>query len=196
MYFSRGNHETRGAYAREAARYRANPGGNWYYAFRSGPAVFVVLDSGEDKPDGHIEYSGLASFEAYRQQQSIWLRDIVSTDMVKSAPVKIAVTHIPLNFHENQPADSPLKQYQDEWTAILDKAGFSAAFSGHTHKAEVVPPAQGRGFPIVTGGGQAWSDTGNFAIIRGDVTASGIQVRFVAPDGRELHTEKIRAREK
>ena len=51
MYYTRGNHETRGAFATEFQRYFSPKEENIYYTFRQGPICFVVLDTGEDKPD-------------------------------------------------------------------------------------------------------------------------------------------------
>jgi|GEM_PF-71681 len=61
--YARGNHETRGAYARNFSRYLAGPNGKFYYAFTYGPVRFIVLDCGEDKPDTDVEYSGLIDFD-------------------------------------------------------------------------------------------------------------------------------------
>lgn len=56
--FVRGNHENRGAFSYRASDYFPTPTGRFYYTFRHGPAFFVVLDCGEDKPDNDIEYRG------------------------------------------------------------------------------------------------------------------------------------------
>lgn len=69
--YARGNHETRGAYARNFSRYFAGPNGKFYYAFTYGPVRFIVLDCGEDKPDTDVEYSGLIDFDSYMLEQRI-----------------------------------------------------------------------------------------------------------------------------
>lgn len=69
--YARGNHETRGAYARNFSRYLAGPNGKFYYAFTYGPVRFIVLDCGEDKPDTDVEYSGLIDFDNYMLEQRI-----------------------------------------------------------------------------------------------------------------------------
>ena len=68
--FVRGNHETRGRYARMFSDYIANPEERFYYSFAHGPVHFVVLDSGEDKEDSHWAYSGLNDFDGYRSIQA------------------------------------------------------------------------------------------------------------------------------
>ena len=74
--FARGNHETRGANARNLSDWLLPAGGQWYYTFESGNAFFVVLDSGEDKPDSHVEYAELINFSEYHQEQALWLADV------------------------------------------------------------------------------------------------------------------------
>lgn len=52
FYYVRGNHETRGYQARSLKEYFVYPDDRFYYSFDMGPVHFVVLDCGEDKPDG------------------------------------------------------------------------------------------------------------------------------------------------
>ena len=70
MFYARGNHETRGEFASQFPRYCPTETGKLYYILRTGPVCFIVLDTGEDKPDSDIEYSNIADFDAYRTQQA------------------------------------------------------------------------------------------------------------------------------
>ena len=63
FFMVRGNHETRGNWCTEYMRYFPSATGKPYYTFRDGPVFFIVLDSGEDKPDSDIEYSRTAFFD-------------------------------------------------------------------------------------------------------------------------------------
>ncbi len=72
--YVRGNHEARGKFARMLPNYLSTPKGSYYYAFDHGPVHFIVMDSGEDKDDTSVEYSGLADFDRYREEQRVWLR--------------------------------------------------------------------------------------------------------------------------
>lgn len=60
FYYVRGNHETRGALARELKNYFDYKDNRFYYSFDYGPVHFIVLDCGEDKPDDNRYYYGLA----------------------------------------------------------------------------------------------------------------------------------------
>ena len=95
MYYTRGNHETRGAFATEFQRYFSPKEENIYYTFRQGPICFVVLDTGEDKPDSDIEYAGITVYDEYRTEQAEWLRRVLDSKEYKDAPFKIIVAHIP-----------------------------------------------------------------------------------------------------
>ena len=90
----RGNHETRGAYARNFSRYLAGPEGKFYYAFTYGPIRFIVLDSGEDKPDTDVEYSGLVDFDNYILEQKEWLARELESPEFRAASFRVVLSHI------------------------------------------------------------------------------------------------------
>src|SRR5690606_8045725 len=77
LFWTRGNHETRGSFARQFPDYLALPGGEFYYTFEQGPVFFIVLDTGEDKLDSSPEYSGLVDFFPYRREEGKWLKRLV-----------------------------------------------------------------------------------------------------------------------
>lgn len=71
VIYVRGNHETRGGYASKLADYLGLDG--FYYETAYGDYNFLVLDSGEDKPDNHPEYGGMVNYGAYRAAMVDWL---------------------------------------------------------------------------------------------------------------------------
>jgi hypothetical protein len=93
MYYVRGNHETRGRASSSVYAYFPTPTGEFYYAFREGPVFFLVLDSGEDKPDSDIEYSELACFDDYRSEESKWLEAMAMTPEFRSAKYRLCKHH-------------------------------------------------------------------------------------------------------
>ncbi|MFN2197009.1 MAG: metallophosphoesterase family protein, partial [Anaerolineales bacterium] len=93
--FARGNHETRGANARNLSDWMLPAVGKWYYTFESGNAFFVVLDSGEDKPDMHVEYAELINFNDYHQEQAAWLANVFESPEYQNADYQIVLVHIP-----------------------------------------------------------------------------------------------------
>jgi predicted phosphodiesterase len=147
FFFTRGNHETRGAFATRFMDYFPTSTGVPYYAFRHGPAFFIMLDSGEDKPDSDIEYGGLSAFDEYRDRQAEWLQKIVDSKEFKESPTKIVAVHIPAftsTWHGTL-------HVQELFVPILNRAGIDLMFCGHTHQHSCLPKGEkGNNFPILT----------------------------------------------
>lgn len=146
VFYVRGNHETRGLFSPEYIRYFPTSTGQPYYAFRQGPAFFIVLDGGEDKPDSDIEYHGLADFDAYRAQEVSWLEEVVNSEAFKQAPVKIAVIHVPpVGSTWHGPLE--VKKY---FLPILNKADIRVMLCAHLHQYKYIPAGEeGNEFPIL-----------------------------------------------
>jgi len=146
----RGNHETRGSFAREFKKYFDFKNQKFYQAFKMGPIFWIVLDSGEDKPDSHEVYAGTIDYDNYRLEQKLWLEKILKSKERKSAKHTIIVTHIP--FH-----------HSDDWHGTIhNKACFheliqhnkvDAVISGHTHKHGFYPPDQEHNYHVIIGAG-------------------------------------------
>ena len=148
LFFSRGNHETRGAEATTYSDYFPTTTGAPYYTFSDGPALFIVLDGGEDKPDSDIEYHDLVRYETYREKEAKWLKSVVESEQFKAATVKIVIIHIPpksTGWH----GEAEIARL---FVPILNQAGIDAMFCGHIHKyrfSEANDPTYGCNFPIV-----------------------------------------------
>lgn len=148
---SRGNHETRGKYARHLGAYFNQPGQKYYFSFQQGPVYAIVLDSGEDKTDDAKEYYGLVDFDQYRQQQAEWLRQEVRKKAFKKAKYKVVFSHIP--FYYSGTGHGTL-HCREVFGPILNQAKIDVLISGHTHKYGIHPKVEGEhDYPIVIGGG-------------------------------------------
>jgi hypothetical protein len=147
FFYTRGNHETRGPFSTRFMDYFPTSTGLPYYAFRHGPACFIMLDSGEDKPDSDIEYGGLSAFDEYRNRQAEWLKKIVESKAFKESPVKIVAIHIPAftsTWHGTL-------HVQELFIPILNKAGIDLMFCGHIHRHSYLPKGEkDNNFPILT----------------------------------------------
>ncbi len=150
LYIVRGNHETRGAAARELDTYFHFPQKEYYYTFSSGTTFFIVLDSGEDKPDSDMEYSGMADFDLYRSNQAQWLSEVVASDAFKNAEQKIVFMHIPpFSKKEGNEWHGDL-EVRKKFMPILNKVDIDLMVCGHKHSYSVIPRSQGRNnFPIM-----------------------------------------------
>lgn len=177
----RGNHETRGLLARTLPEYVDTPAGLFYYTFRHGPAQFVILDTGEDKPDTHEVYAGLVDFDAYRDQQAVWLKNVTRTRAFKKAPFKIVLFHIP-PFGGN---DWYGEQYlRTSWGPALDRSKIDLLVCAHTHRFNYLEPEKGlHGYPVLVGG----KDT----VIRADVSRKQVAITVFDADGQVIHTMSL-----
>ena len=146
VFFSRGNHETRGPFSVYFPDYFPTYTEKLYYSFRQGPVYFIVLDCGEDKPDSDIEYSGLAQFDAYRTEQKEWLEKEIETDNFRTAPHKVVIIHIPpVGSDWHGPLDIKRKILP-----VLKNKGISAMICGHIHRYKYIEPDNNEhDFPVI-----------------------------------------------
>lgn len=131
LYMARGNHETRGRHATRYMRYFRTPTGMPYYSFSYGPACFIVLDTGEDKPDTDIEYSRTAFYDDYRRAQACWLAEVVDSEEFRKADVRIVIGHVPPVHDDWHGALHARKQF----LPILNRAGIDLMLCGHLHRS-------------------------------------------------------------
>lgn len=145
--YIRGNHETRGVLARDFIDYFPTPNGRYYYSFRHGPVSFLILDSGEDKPDSDKEYSGLVDFDTYRAEETKWLRQAVRDDAFAASRYRIAFVHMPLLADERAHGMAQIRQL---WSPVLNRAHIDLVFCGHTHRfARIDPNESADSYPLI-----------------------------------------------
>jgi len=182
MVMVRGNHETRGAFARSYKPYFDYPEGKFYHAFKMGPVYWVVLDSGEDKPDSHEVYAGTVDYDGYRLEQKAWLEGVLKSKERKSARHTIVVTHIP--FHHSDEWHGT-KHNKECFHEVLQKNKVDAVISGHTHRHGFHEPNNEHNYYVIIGGGPK---EGERTFI--DVSAEGrkLEVSLVKETGEVLGT--------
>ncbi len=188
LFWARGNHETRGRFARQFSAYIDSPNGRYFYSFDHGPAHFIVLDTGEDKTDGSPEYSGLVDFTRYRREEAAWLAADTKTEEFRRAKYRIVFAHMPFPSGA-RPASpgtqpSPFTGMEDDFRSFgrtLEEAGIDLMISGHTHSAGIVEPEPGRhSYPIVRGGGPKGP---NRTVIHVDLDDRALETTILRPDG-------------
>lgn len=85
-----------GPFARNLFDYIPIHEGRYYYARDHGPAHFIILDSGEDKPDSTNVYAGLNRLKEYREMEYEWFKNHLETnESVKNSPFRIVLMHDP-----------------------------------------------------------------------------------------------------
>ena len=149
--YIRGNHETRGGFARKMKEMFDFPGDNYFFAMSAGPVRFIFLDTGEDKPDNHPAYSGLNDFSEYRLRQRNWLAEEVKSPTFQQAAYRVLVLHIPFYNIESRFTSKPCREL---WEPVLDQASIDIAICGHTHKPVFIPAnTDNNKYPVMIGGG-------------------------------------------
>ena len=182
LFYSRGNHETRGAWATTFTDYFPTSTGSPYYTFSDGPAFFIVLDGGEDKPDNDIEYHDLVRYDIYREQQAEWLKSVVASEAFKQAKVKIVIIHVPpkgSGWH----GEAEIARL---FVPILNTAGVNAMFCGHIHKyrfSEANDPVYGSNFPIICNPNRTRMDV--------EVSNSKIAYTITDAENKQIITNEI-----
>lgn len=143
VVYARGNHETKGVLADEFHRYvGSTEEGNFYFTFRIKNIWGVVLDVGEDHADDFVEYYGAAKFDDYRDEQTVFLDEILANaDTEFNAPgvdYRIAVCHIPLTVKSTS---DHAGKWKDAWVERLNQMNLTILYGGHQHQLWYIDPA-------------------------------------------------------
>ena len=179
MYYTRGNHETRGRSAWAFQHYFSPLSEHIYYMYRQGPVCFVALDSGEDKPDSDLEYYGLTMYDQYRDEQVEWLKEVVKSEEFRTAPFKIITCHMPPfgGWHGEV-------EVAQKFIPILEQAGADIMLCGHLHRYVHKKAGESAAFPVVVNS----NDTVLKAVVDGRV----MKVEVLGMDGKVVDKFEIK----
>ena len=188
--FVRGNHETRGRFARDLHRYFDNPTGKLYYDFVLGHTHFTVIDTGEDNPDDAEVYAGIVDFDDYRKEQANWFKNEVSKSIeFQEAKFRIVLMHIP-PYHSGDWHGT--MQIRELFSSLFNNAEIDLCINGHTHKYGIYKPKEGEhDYPIVIGGGPK---NGNRTIINLKANNNNLSISMLRDDGIEVGSYHIETR--
>ncbi len=194
--FSPGNHDSRGMANRHIERvwmFRQNEersprdwdlGRN--FAVRMGSVAMIGLDTAEDKLDTNPLFAGLFSSKAYREAQTLWLKDALKRPEIASAPYLVAFCHIPLfdpdptaNPGDVAPADKDPRYTTDYahwqrtcanmWGPLLKKAGCQLVITADQPKYRYDAPDKERGWAQIVGAGPPMREKSYPTIVEGKV---------------------------
>ncbi|MCZ2156278.1 MAG: metallophosphoesterase [Bryobacterales bacterium] len=177
LLYARGNHETRGPFAREFPNYIPIEEGRFFYTRDIGPVHMVVVDTGEDKPDNTNVYAGLNAFATYRSQELAWLEEYTrNSKRMAEAPFRVLMLH--------QPHWGYVGSEAQRWTDWANRAGFDLAIGGHHHRFSVIARGErGNDFPILV--------LGQDQLAKVQATANEINVSILARDGALIHSLSV-----
>lgn len=174
MYYARGNHETRGEFATSFQEYFSPEEPHLYYVFRQGPACFIVLDTGEDKPDSDIEYSGITDYDNYRTQQQKWLESLSGNELVTGAKYRIVIAHMPPS--RSKDIWHGQKEVLEKLVPALNSLGIDLMLCAHLHRNVYEEAGDIIKFPVVV--------NSNESVLAVDITQEGIDISITGLDGK------------
>jgi len=148
MYYARGNHETRGSFATSFQHYFSPKEPHLYFLVRQGPVCFVILDTGEDKPDSDLEYSGITDYDNYRTEQAQWLAEAVKSRDYTEAKFRVVIAHMPPNPGRNLWHGQ--KEVLEKFVPVLNEANVDVMLCGHIHRYLKTEPDAIIKFPIIS----------------------------------------------
>lgn len=206
--FVPGNHDFRGSWVRnlDAVLISRDPeekdskywslGRN--FALRQGDFALVGMDTGEDKPDAHSAFKGLAEFEPYRELQTQWLKEAFERPEIKSAPFIVVFCHIPLfNSNPNASRGDSLngaaawhKPCADMWSPLFKQYSVQAVITAHNHRFRYDAPTEDRPWAHLVGGGRTLNPKHDTAtVINGTVEDGKMILRVYKMDNGKLFQE-------
>lgn len=142
LFFYRGNHELRGQFADYLYRYFPTNNGKYYRVQHVAGIDFLFIDTGEDKPDEDIEYSGIVNYDQYREEEARWLRGLRESKQVGKHPL-IVFSHIPPTLQKWHGPYHLQKTLMPE----LNKMNVSVMLSAHLHAFGYQEPNEVINFP-------------------------------------------------
>lgn len=186
LHYVRGNHETRGVFARSSAKYFKHIG---YTAFTLGPARFIVLDTGEDKVDSHPVYGEVVDFDSYREEQAQWFAQEMQRSEFTSAAFRVVLMHIPPFYSEEEHGSVHCATL---FNPLFNTAQVDLVLSGHTHVHKIhAPNPEIHRYPIIIGGGP---QDGERTMMRVDITEQQLSVEVVDDRGKEIADYRVARR--
>ena len=178
--FVRGNHETRGKFARNLKNYLGVKNTKGYYAYQYGPVFNIIIDTGEDKKDEHPVYAGIVNFDAYRQEQALWLEQVMKSKAYKKSRYKVVMMHIP-PFHSDE--EHGTVQCRMLFAPLFEKYKIDALICGHTHRHGLHLADKDHSYPVIIGGGPR---DGRRTLIKAKATGSQLSITMLDDAGQEI----------
>ena len=132
----------RGKFADYLYRYFPTNNGKYYRVQHVAGIDFLFIDTGEDKPDEDIEYSGIVNYDQYREEEARWLRGLRESEQVGKHPL-IVFSHIPPTLQKWHGPYHMQKTLMPE----LNKMNVSVMLSAHLHAFGYQEPNEVINFP-------------------------------------------------
>ncbi len=185
ILYARGNHDTRGAFAERVMDYTpSGTDGASYYTVRFANIWALVLDTGEDKGDDHIEYTDTAAFHGFRKRETKFLEKVVAAKEYEGEGIrhKLLISHTPFTKQNKEPFNIEEDRYKYWASLIGESIKPELMMCGHLHTLEYCPiggkyDAFGQPCPMVIGS-KPDKEHNYFAAVGYIFTEDGIEAVF------------------
>jgi acid phosphatase type 7 len=194
IVFVRGNHETRGDFSSRLAYLFDLPNLNaalkadeqqWQFTLRAGPAFLLAMDTGEDDDftTPADSYKRPKFWQSYRQRETQWLKEVLSTKPGDDAAWRVFVSHIPLY----DPAGWICPSGRQYWVPFLLEARIDLMLAGHDHAWRHLPKGSNENpWPVLIGGGPSLDEG---TVILFTAQEATLRARMLAAKDGRLLTE-------
>jgi len=205
----RGNHEFRGHQTGYFEKFFGRPYGH----FSFGDTLYIMLDTGEDKPvvPKPDHYTLRTDTDAYFREQGAWLKALSQTDEFKNAKRRIVLAHSSPFCGENKYMAKNIETIAgDVFYGKNAPYKLDLWVCGHTHAPYRFDPVTGeltlliakkkmkltKGdvekivFPVYVNDGSFGESWQRLSVIRLEVTDKAITLSCIRPDGKVI--DKIR----
>ncbi len=176
------------------------------FAVRVGDLALIGLDTGEDKPDAHPKWAGVANFSPARKAQVGWFERQFARPEIAQAPFVVAFCHIPIYCDKSYgpyPHDGVVidpddfahwsRECGELWSPLLQKHRVQLLVTAHQHRYHFDAPDATRAWAQITGGGCSLPDgdknPGDFPTVIEGRVANGLLKVVV----HNLRTGKVQA---
>ena len=194
ILFTNGNHDYRGKWIRRLDEVMMprlpseRSSRDWdlkrNFAIRLGDVAMVGLDTGEDKPDWHPKWMGMANFSPYRRAQTLWLKEALARPEIDGAPYIVVFCHIPLfdSYPEANPGDllenwaDWQKECVDLWGPLFAEHGVQVVVAAHKHRYRFDPATADRSWAQVVGGGPGKNPWNVPTVIEGETVGGELKL--------------------
>lgn len=123
LLFVRGNHDMDGIDAADWGTFLPTENGKSYFAFRQGPVLFIVLDSGRNNAE--------TATQELRSEQRTWLLDLKQTEMFRTAAFRVVLCHIPTH---GIPESPHCRDMRNRLGDVLNDGTIHLMLAGHEHR--------------------------------------------------------------
>ena len=182
LLYVRGNHDYRGEMARSFGDYLHAQDGGYVYTRDDGPLHMVMVDTGEDKPDGTQVYAGLNNLRDYRTREWAWFRHVLADEpRTKAAPFTVVFGH--------DPSWGWVDGQETQWTQAANQARIDLFIAGHEHHYQHIKPGEhGNDFPVLV--------VGQDQVVRVEASDTELTVKVVDRAGKLVDAFTLRRKPK